>query len=325
MVPLALGSDTGGSVRLPASWCGVVGLKPTWGTLSRSGLVAFGSSLDQVGPIATTVRGAAMLFDAVAGHDPRDATSRPAAVPRCVKAVDDADLLGLRVGVVPALMGAGVDAAVRARVEEAIAVCARHGAAIVEVELPHARWGIAAYYVLSSAEAASNLARFDGIRYGRRAASPKDVDDLYIRSRTEGLGEEVRRRILLGTFALAAGYHDQYYARAAKARALIARDFTNAFAKADVLVTPVTPGSPFRFGERSEDPLAMYLTDAMTVPASLAGIPAISVPCGEDAQGLPVGLQIQAPALGEAVLFRAAAGFERAFGAASPPAKGRAS
>ncbi len=312
MVPLALGSDTGGSVRLPASWCGVVGLKPSWGRVSRSGLVAFASSLDQVGPIATTVRGAAMLFEAIAGHDPRDATSRPDAVPSCVAATDAPDIEGLRVGIVAELLQSGVDPTIRARVEEAAAVFERLGARIVEAHLPHARWSIAAYYVISSAEAASNLARFDGVRYGRRAADPRDLDDLYVRSRSEGLGPEVRRRILLGTFALAAGYHDQYYDRAAKARALIAHDFAEAFRGADVLLSPVAPSPPFRLGERIDDPLAMYLTDAMTVPASLAGIPAISVPAGEDADGIPVGLQIQASLFAEPTLLRAAAAFERA-------------
>jgi aspartyl-tRNA(Asn)/glutamyl-tRNA(Gln) amidotransferase subunit A len=312
MVPLALGSDTGGSVRLPASWCGVVGMKPSWGRVSRSGLVAFASSLDQVGPIASTVRGAALLFEVIAGGDPRDATSRPETVPPCAEATDETDLEGLRVGVVAELLGSGVEDAIRSRVEEAAAVFERLGARIVEAHLPHARWAIAAYYVISSAEAASNLARFDGVRYGRRAADPRDLDDLYVRSRSEGLGPEARRRILLGTFALSAGYHDRYYDRAAKARALIAQDFADAFARADVLLSPVAPFGPFRLGERVDDPLAMYLTDAMTVPASLAGIPAISVPAGESDDGMPVGLQIQAPHFAERTLFRAAGAFERA-------------
>lgn len=265
-----------------------------------------------------------MLFDAIAGHDSRDSTSHPEPAPLCVAVVEEAELAGLRVGVVPELLGSGVDAGVRARIEAAATVFERSGAKIVESHLPHARWGIAAYYVISSAEAAANLARFDGVRYGRRAEQPRDLDDVYIRSRSEGFGAEVRRRILLGTFALAAGYHDQYYDRAVKARALIARDFEDAFASVDVLVTPVAPTPPFRLGERVSDPLAMYLTDAMTVPASLAGIPAISVPCGVDALGLPVGVQILAPRFGERALFRAAAGFERAYAADASRAEGSA-
>ncbi len=311
MAVLALGSDTGGSVRLPAAWCGVVGLKPTWGRVSRSGLVAFASSLDQIGPVAADVAGAARLYEAIAGADPADATCR-AAPPDPVGDLARADVRGLRVGVVPELLGEGVAEDVRARVEEAAATFERLGAARVEAHLPHARYGIAAYYVLASAEASSNLARYDGVRYGHRAAAPRDLDDLYTRTRDEGFGAEVKRRILMGTFCLSSGYHDRFHGRAAKARAHLARDYREAFAHADVLLSPVAPTGPFARGARTEDPLAMYLTDAMTIPASLAGIPAISVPCGTDREGFPVGLQIQAPAWREDLLLRAAAALEAA-------------
>jgi aspartyl-tRNA(Asn)/glutamyl-tRNA(Gln) amidotransferase subunit A len=315
MAPLALGTDTGGSVRLPASWCGVVGVKPSWGRVSRSGLVAYASSLDQIGAIASTTAGCALLLDAIAGHDPLDATSHPSP-PERWDGAPEGGARGLTVALVPELLGEGVDGEVRALVEDAARAFGRIGARVVEAHLPHARYAIAAYYVVASAEASSNLARFDGVRYGRRAAGPRDLDDLYTRSRSEGFGAEVKRRILMGTFALAAGYHDRYYGRAAKARALLARDFRDAFASADVLLSPVAPGPAFRLGERLDDPLAMYLTDAMTVPASLAGIPALSVPCGATAAGLPVGVQLQAPFLREATLLRAAAAFERARGPA---------
>ena len=316
MAPLALGSDTGGSVRLPASWCGVAGMKPSWGRVSRLGLVAFASSLDQIGPVARSVAGCAWLLEAVAGHDPGDATSRREPAGGYFAALDRG-VDGLRVGVVPDLLGEGVDPVIRERTEAAATALEKLGARIVAPRLPHVRYAIAAYYVVSGAEASSNLARFDGARYGRRAAAPRDLDDLYSRSRSEGFGDEVKRRILVGTFALAAGYHDQYYARATKARALIARDFRDAFAQADVLLSPVAPGPPFRLGERVDDPLAMYLTDAMTIPANLAGIPAISVPFGTTQGGLPVGVQLQAPFLGEATLLRAAAALERAAQATS--------
>ena len=321
MAPLALGSDTGGSVRLPASWCGVVGMKPTWGRVSRSGLVAFASSLDQIGPVAATVAGAAALYDAIAGPDPADATSHPA-LPPGARAALEGDVAGLRVGLVPELLGEGVDADVRARVEEAAARFETLGAQLVEAHLPHARFAVAAYYVIASAEASSNLARYDGVRYGHRTTAPRDLEDLYARTRSEGFGDEVKRRILMGTFALSAGYHDRFHARATKARGWIARDYDEAFAVADVLLSPVAPTPPFLRGERADDPLAMYLTDAMTIPANLAGIPALSVPCGTDRDGMPVGLQIQAPAYREDLLFRVAAAFERARGAGSPPAGG---
>jgi aspartyl-tRNA(Asn)/glutamyl-tRNA(Gln) amidotransferase subunit A len=324
--PLAFGTDTGGSVRLPASWCGVVGFKPTYGHVSRSGLVAFASSLDQIGPVARTVEGAALAFAAVRGHDPSDATSLPdlpdeeaAARHRGRKPVQ-----GMRVGVIRGFLGEGVHADVTARAEEAIDALRNAGARVHDVELPHARYAIAAYYVIASAEASSNLARFDGVRYGHRAADPASLEDLYVRTRTEGFGAEVRRRILLGTFALSAGYAPQYYGRASRVRDLIRRDFDAAFASADVLVSPVAPTPAFRLGERTDDPLAMYLTDAMTIPASLAGLPAVSVPMGT-AGALPVGLQILGPATRDSRVLCVAAALEAALGPAAPPALAGAS
>jgi len=324
--PLAFGSDTGGSVRLPASWCGVVGFKPTYGRVSRSGLVAFASSLDQIGPVARTVEGAALAVAAVRGHDPAEATSRPDPVDgdSASRARGSKPVRGMRIGVIRAFLGEGVDADVAARAEEAIAALARAGAIVHDVDLPHARYAIAAYYVIASAEASSNLARFDGVRYGRRAADPATLDELYVRTRTEGFGMEVRRRILLGTFALSAGYAARYYGRASRVRDRIRRDFDAAFAGADVLVSPVGPTPAFRLGERTDDPLAMYLTDAMTIPASLAGLPAASVPMGV-AGGLPVGLQILAPAARDARVLRVAAALEGALGPAAPPALAGAS
>jgi len=317
--PLALGSDTGGSVRLPASFCGVVGVKPTWGRVSRSGLVAFGSSLDQIGPIARTVAGAAAVLGGMAGADPLDATSTPLPVPDWSEDLAG-NVTGLRVGVLRDLLGEGVDSEVRAATESALEALARAGAEIVDVSLPHAKYGVAAYYVVSSAEASSNLARFDGARYGVRASGVSDLESLYVDSRSAGLGPEVQRRILIGTFALSAGYHDAYYGRATKARGLIRTDYEAAFARADVLASPVAPTAAFTLGERTEDPLAMYLVDAMTIPPSLAGVPALSVPAGTTAAGLPVGLQLTAPHFEEGRLFRAAAAVEREVGPAAVPA-----
>jgi aspartyl-tRNA(Asn)/glutamyl-tRNA(Gln) amidotransferase subunit A len=319
MAPLALGSDTGGSVRLPASFCGVVGVKPTWGRVSRSGLVAFGSSLDQPGPIARTVAGAARLLQAIAGSDACEATSAHVAVPEWSEELDrGAD--GVRIGVQRDLLGEGVAESVRESMESALKALAAEGAELVDVKLPHLRWGIAAYYVVSSAEASSNLARFDGVRYGRRATDTPDLDSLYRNSRTEGFGEEVKRRILIGTFALSAGYYDAYYGRATQARHLIRSDYGAAFEEVDVLASPVAPTAAFELGERTDDPLAMYLMDAMTVPANLAGVPAMSVPAAATSEGLPVGLHLTAPAFEEGRLFRVAAALERAIGQAPPAA-----
>jgi aspartyl-tRNA(Asn)/glutamyl-tRNA(Gln) amidotransferase subunit A len=319
MAPLAFGTDTGGSVRLPASFCGVVGVKPGYGRVSRYGLVAFGSSLDQIGPVARTVEGCALALGAVAGADPNDTTSNPAQVPDYAASLGEG-VKGVKVGVVREFLGEGIDASIRAAVEAAVRGLEDLGAEIVEVSMPHTKYGIAAYYVVASAEASSNLARFDGARYGRRAEGVSELEELYTRSRTEGFGDEVRRRILIGTFTLSAGYYEAYYGRAMKARSLIRRDYETAFGVADVLVSPTSPTPPFPLGERLDDPLAMYLTDAMTVPANLAGIPALSVPCTTPDGALPVGLQIQAPDLREDLMVRVAAAYEAKAGVAPVPA-----
>jgi aspartyl-tRNA(Asn)/glutamyl-tRNA(Gln) amidotransferase subunit A len=297
IVPLALGSDTGGSIRQPAAFCGVVGLKPTWGRVSRSGLVAFGSSLDQVGPFASDVAGAAALLAVIAGPDPLDSTT--------IQASPSADLADaadpgtpLRVGV-PAEYLEGLSDEGRQVIDRSLA--ALTATDVVPVSLPHTRYAIATYYVLASAEASSNLARFDGVRYGRRAGPAEDgLDALYMRSRTEGFGPEVQRRIMLGTFVLSAGYYDAYYGKAQAARRVIGQDFKDVFEAVDLVVSLTAPTTAFALGAKTQDPLAMYLSDIFTVPASLAGLPAISVPVGNDSDGLPWGLQIIAP-LGEEV------------------------
>lgn len=319
-VAVSLGSDTGGSIRQPASFCGVVGLKPTYGRVSRYGLIAYGSSLDQVGPIAQTVRQAAHVLAAIAGPDPRDATTVDAP-PFDVPAAS-ASLRGLRVGVPRALIEQGVDPDVRASVEAALQVMVTGGATLHDIELPHAEYAIPTYYLVATAEASANLARFDGVRYGHRA-DPGEYDDLasmYAASRSEGFGAEVVRRIMLGTYVLSAGYYDAYYRKAQQVRTLIARDYERAFASVDVVATPTAPTTAFRLGEKVEDPLQMYLADVFTVSANLSGLPAISVPCGLDGQGLPVGLHLTAPAFAESALLRAAAAYEDARGAFVTPA-----
>jgi len=293
LVSAALGSDTGGSIRLPASFCGVVGLKPTYGRVSRYGLVAFGSSLDQIGPIATTVADVALLLNTIAGHDPRDSTSIDRPVPDYAASLEES-LKGKRIGISEEYFGPGLNAEVAAAVRAAIDVLAREGAEVVPIHLPHMKYGIACYYLIATAEASSNLARFDGVHYGRRTPRPADVIDLYASTRGEGFGAEVKRRIMLGTFALSSGYYDAYYLKASKVRTLIKKDFDEAFSRVDVIASPVAPTTAFRVGEKSEDPLAMYLSDIYTIAANLAGVCAISVPCGFDSLGLPIGLQLMA-------------------------------
>lgn len=309
MVPLALGSDTGGSIRQPASFCGVVGMKPTYGRVSRYGLVAFASSLDQIGPFARDVRGATLLLQAVAGHDLRDTTSVQADLPDYQAAVDK-PLEGLTIGLVDEHYGEGLDPEVEAAVREAISQLTAAGATVKSVELPHARYSVATYYLIAPSEASSNLARYDGIHYGYRSENfdPQDdgLIDLYCRSRGEGFGAEVKRRIMLGTYALSAGYYDAYYLKALKVRRRIREDFDKAFADVDVIAGPVAPSAAFRIGEKINDPLAMYLNDIYTISANLAGIPGISVPCGFTTLGLPIGLQLQAPAFEESRLLQAA-------------------
>ncbi len=312
--PLALGSDTGGSVRQPAAFCGVVGLKPTYGSVSRYGLVAFASSLDQIGPLARSARDAALLFDSIVGRDPRDMTSRPEA-----KGVDLEELergvKGIRIGIPGQFLGEGLDPEIRACLDQVRDGLAREGATELDVALPHARYAIATYYLIAPAEASSNLARYDGVRYGLRAGNG-DLRGMYETTRGLGFGREVKRRILLGTYALSAGYYDAYYLRAQKVRTLIRRDFTEAFGKADVLLLPVTPTPPFRLGEKTEDPLAMYLNDIYSIPASLAGVPALSFPAGFTKSGLPIGLQLVGKPVDETTLLRVARAWEKASDAA---------
>ena len=315
LVPLALGSDTGGSIRQPASFCGVVGVKPTYGRVSRYGLVAYGSSLDQVGPLAANVQDAALLLGVIAGRDPRDSTSVAEPVPDYVAELADERLEAragrLRIGIPREYFGAGLDEETRAAVEAALAVYRRLGAKTVEVSLPHTPYAIATYYLVATAEASSNLARYDGVHYGHRTAHPHDLFDLYSASRSEGFGAEVKRRIMLGTFALSAGYYDAYYNTALRVRRLIKDDFDRVLTQCDVIAGPTAPTPAFRLGEKLADPLQMYLADIYTIAANLAGIPALSIPCGFSAAGLPIGLQLMGPLFGEALLLQAARLYER--------------
>jgi aspartyl-tRNA(Asn)/glutamyl-tRNA(Gln) amidotransferase subunit A len=320
---LALGTDTGGSVRQPAALTGVVGLKPTYGRISRYGLIAFASSLDVVGPFGASVADTALLYGAIAGADARDSTC----VPRPVEPIDlsrgTAALQGLRVGVPREYFANGMEPDVAARVREAIGKLEAAGAKIVELSMPHTRYGIAAYYVLAPAEASSNLARFDGVRYGVRHEGPRgSLEEMYGETRDKGFGAEVKRRILLGTFALSEGYYDAFYGKAQKVRTLIRRDFEEAFQQVDVLATPTSPSVAWPLGARVDDPMAMYLADICTLPASLAGVPALSLPCGLDAQGLPVGLQLIGAPFDESRLFAVAHAVESVVGRLTPPALG---
>lgn len=315
MVPLALGSDTGGSIRQPASFCGVVGLKPTYGRVSRYGLVAFASSLDQIGPFSRDVYGAALLLQSIAGHDSRDSTSVPVDVPDYQEEAGK-PLDGLRIGIVDEHYGEGLDDEVADAVREGIGHLEAAGATVTKVALPHARYCIATYYLIAPSEASSNLARYDGIHYGYRSerfdSSSDSLVDLYCQSRGAGFGAEVKRRIMLGTYALSEGYKDAYYLRALKVRRRIREDFDAAFGEVDVIAGPVAPTTAFRIGEKADDPLAMYLGDIYTISANLAGIPGISVPCGLDSAGLPIGLQLQGPAFAEGKILQAATALESA-------------
>ena len=304
VVPFATATDTGGSIRQPAAYCGVTGLKPTYGRVSRWGMVAYASSLDQGGVIAQSAADCAAVLGVMAGFDPRDATSLDAPVEDYGAALNQ-PLRGLRIGVADCFFGAGVSAAVAERVRAALDQLAAAGAELIEVSLPHAELAIAAYYVIAPAEASSNLARYDGVRYGHRCEAPKDLDDLYRRTRSEGFGAEVQRRILAGSYVLSSGYYDAYYRRAQQVRRLVAQDYAQAFERVDLIAGPTAPTVAFRRGEKLADPVAMYAEDVNTVGVNLAGLPAISVPCGFD-QGLPVGLQLIAPALAEARLLAAA-------------------
>lgn len=314
ITPIACGSDTGGSIRQPAAFCGVVGLKPSYGAVSRYGLVAFASSTDQIGPIARTVADCALLFDSIVGYDPRDATSVTYPHPSYVDAAPDAGRRKFRFGLPAEYMEVGIDPEIRAAVQRVADFLADAGHIVQEVSLPHTDAAIAVYYIIADAEAASNLARFDGVRYGHSAGRSLGIGELYATTRGEGFGPEVVRRIMLGTFALSAGYYDAYYQQAQQVRRLISDDYIRAFERVDLLLTPTTPTAAFRLGEKLHDPLAMYLSDILTVPASLAGIPALSLPCGRTSDGRPIGLQIMAPAFGEADLFRAAGEVEMRLG-----------
>ena len=306
----ALGTDTGGSIRQPAAFCGCVGLKPSYGRVSRHGATPYASSLDQVGPMTKTVEDAAVLLRVLAGRDPQDGTSVDSPVPD-YRALLGGGIKGMKIGLPKEYYIEGTDPEVMARVRGAIDACAAAGAEIVDVSLPHTEYAISVYYIISTAEASANLARFDGVRYGHRAASPQSVFDFYARSRAEGFGTEVKRRIILGTYVLSSGYYDAYYGRAQKVRTLIRRDFEDAFKQCDVLFTPVAPTAAFRIGEAGKDLLKTYLGDIFTVPANLAGICGMSVPCGKTAAGLPVGLQVLGPAFGECAILRAARAVEQ--------------
>ncbi len=305
IVPAALGSDTGGSIRQPASFCGVVGLKPSYGRVSRYGLVAYGSSLDQIGPFTRTVRDAATLLNVIAGHDPRDSTCAAVPVADNVASLDR-PLKGLRIGVSEEYFGEGLDGEVMAAVEAAIAQMEHEGARPVRIHLPHLKYAVACYYIVATAEASGNLARFDGVHYGYRTPHPKDALELYAATRGEGFGAEVKRRIMLGTYALSSGYYDAYYQKALKVRTLIKRDLDQAFEKVDVIASPVAPTTAFKIGEKSNNPLEMYLSDIYTLSANLAGICAISIPCGFDGRGLPIGMQLMAAAFAEPTLLAVA-------------------
>jgi aspartyl-tRNA(Asn)/glutamyl-tRNA(Gln) amidotransferase subunit A len=306
----ALGTDTGGSVRQPAAMCGVVGIKPSYGRVSRYGLIAFASSLDQVGTFGRTVRDATALLQIISGHDPLDSTSLNAPVPDYSAALTG-EVKGLRIGVPKEYFISGIQPEVEAAVRAAIAQLAALGAEIREVSLPHTDYGLPIYYLIAPAEASANLARFDGVRYGPRTANGRGMWEMYRHTRGTGFGKEVKRRIMLGTYALSAGYYDAYYLKAQKGRTLIKRDFDRAFAEVDVIATPTAPRTAFRIGEKVDDPLQMYLEDVFTLPINLAGICGISLPCGYDAENLPIGLQILAPAFGEEKALRAAYAYEQ--------------
>jgi aspartyl-tRNA(Asn)/glutamyl-tRNA(Gln) amidotransferase subunit A len=314
----SLGSDTGGSVRQPAALCGILGMKPTYGRVSRYGLVAFASSLDQIGPFSRNVRDMAILLQAIAGHDPLDSTSAEAPVENYLAELDR-PLNRLRVGVPQECFGEGLDPQVKAKVQEAIDLYAKLGCNVQEVSLPHSKHAIATYYIIAPAEASSNLARYDGVRYGFRAPQYGTLAEMYQKTRNEGFGAEVKRRIMIGTYVLSAGYYDAHYLKAQKVRTLIRRDFEQAFEKVDVIVGPTSPTTAFQLGEKSNDPLAMYLSDIYTVTGNLAGIPGLSIPCGFSNEGLPIGLQISGRHFEEGRILQAAYAYESAASWRRPP------
>ncbi|BAS57230.1 putative amidase [Leptolyngbya boryana NIES-2135] len=309
--PISLGSDTGGSIRQPASFCGIVGMKPTYGLVSRYGLVAFASSLDQIGPFARSVEDAAILLNAIAGYDPKDSTSLKVDVPDYTQFLTT-DLKGKKVGVIKETFGEGLDPEVEKSVNAAIDQLKALGAEVKEISCPRFRYGIAAYYIIAPSEASANLARYDGVKYGARIEDAENLMEMYTKTRSQGFGAEVKRRIMIGTYALSAGYYDAYYLKAQKVRTLIKQDFEKAFEEVDVLVSPTAPTTAFKLGDKSQDPLSMYLIDLMTIPVNLAGLPGMSVPCGFDSQGLPIGLQIVGNVLREDQVFQVAYAYEQA-------------
>ena len=311
MAVVTLGSDTGGSIRQPASFCGVSGLKPTYGRVSRYGLIAYASSLDNIGPFGKTVKDVATVLRTIAGRDPMDSTSAEVPVPDYMAEMEK-PVRGLKIGVAKEYFGEGLDAEVRATVEAAIQKLAKLGCEVVEISLPHTKYAVPAYYIVATAEASSNLARFDGVRYGYRADNVRALSEMYRRSRNEGFGAEVKRRIMLGTYVLSAGYYDAYYLKGQRIRTLLTRDFDEAFKKVDAVVAPTSPTAAFKLGEKMDDPLAMYLADIYTVTANLAGIPGISIPCGETKEKLPIGMQIFGKHFAEATVLRVAHAYEQA-------------
>jgi len=310
MAVAALGSDTGGSIRQPAAFCGVVGLMPTYGRVSRYGLIAFASSLDHIGPLTNTVKDAAIVLRTIAGHDPMDSTSADVPVPDYVAEVEK-PVRGLKLGIAEEYFGKGLDPEIRAAVESAIQKLGALGCELVPISLPHTKYAIPTYYIIATAEASSNLARFDGVRYGERVRGASTLSEMYRRTREQGFGTEVKRRIMLGTYVLSAGYYEAYYLKAQKVRTLLACDFEEAFRRVDAIVTPTTPSPAFKLGEKVDDPLAMYLADIYTVTADLAGIPGISVPCGETKDKLPIGLQILGKHFDESTILRVAHAYEQ--------------
>jgi aspartyl-tRNA(Asn)/glutamyl-tRNA(Gln) amidotransferase subunit A len=320
MTPVSLGSETGGSVRQPASFCGVMGLKPTYGRISRYGLVAFASSLDCIAPVANNPRDLALLLGIMAGRDEHDSTSAPMPVPDYIDEMNR-PVQGMKLGIPKEFFGEGLDAEVKSAIEAAIQNAESLGCELLDISLPHTEYAIADYYIIAPAEASSNLARYDGVKYGARIPDPKDLSDMYRRTRSMGFGPEVKRRIMIGTYALSSGYYDAYYGRAMKVRTLIKRDYDEAFKKVDALLSPVSPTPAFRLGEKVSDPLAMYLMDIYTVTANLAGIPSISLPCGFTSEGLPVGLQILAGQFQEGILLSLAEAYSQAFPLPRPPLK----
>jgi aspartyl-tRNA(Asn)/glutamyl-tRNA(Gln) amidotransferase subunit A len=308
---VSLGSDTGGSIRLPASFCGIVGMKPTYGRVSRFGLIAYASSLDQIGPFGRCVEDVALTLQAISGHDKMDSTSLNMPVPDYSAGLKK-DIKDLRIGVITEMLGDGVNPEVKQAIEASIKLYESLGAKIEEISMPHNKYAIATYYIIAMAEASANLARFDGVKYGYRSKDAQNIMEMYLKSRAEGFGEEVKARIMIGTYALSSGYYDAYYKKAQQVRALIKKDFDKAWEKVDLLISPVCPTTAFEIGAKVSDPLSMYLMDIGTITANLAGIPAISVPCGFDSKGLPIGLELFGPVLSEETMLRAAYNFEQA-------------